>query len=48
MLRYISDMQQEIYSFTCPDFYVGMLFKDVAHMLYLYGLEFNQNEVVEG
>lgn len=48
MLSYIGDMQQEIYSFTCPDFYVGMSFKDAVQMLYLYGLEFSQNEVVEG
>jgi hypothetical protein len=41
MLSYIGDMQQEIYSFTPPDFYIGMNFKDVAHMLYLYGLEFS-------
>lgn len=25
-----------------------MFFKDVAHMLYLYGLEFSQNEVLAG
>jgi hypothetical protein len=48
MLSYIGDMQQEIYSFTSPDLYVGMNFKDTAHMLYLFGLEFSQNEVLEG
>ena len=48
MLSYIGDMQQEIYSFSCPDFFTGMHFKEVAHMLYLYGLEFSQNEVLEG
>lgn len=48
MLSYIGDMQQEIYSFQCPEFFVGMQFKEVAHMLYMYGLEFSQNEVLEG
>jgi hypothetical protein len=48
MLSYIADMQQEIYSLTIPDFFIGMSFKDCAVMLYLYGLEFSMNEVMQG
>lgn len=47
MLSYISNMQQEIYQFQVPDFYVGMTFREVAQMLYLFGLYFSKEEIMQ-
>lgn len=48
MLRYMQDMQQEIYQFQVTEFYVGMTFSECAEMLYLFGLEFSANEILYG
>ena len=46
MLNYIQNMQQEIYQFETPEFFVGMSFQECGEILYLYGLEFSATEIL--
>lgn len=42
MLEYIDNMQQEIYQFTVPEFFIGLKFKDCVTMLYIYGVDLSK------
>lgn len=44
-MSYIHNMQQEVYQFVIPDFYIGLSFKECFQMLYLYGLDLGDEEI---
>jgi hypothetical protein len=44
MLRYIIDMQQEVYLFKAPNFFIGMTYRECSLILYLYGLNLKRED----